>query len=204
MHALEPFDEQSEGTVFRDVVMLALAGFVAVVVLLLPHIARPGAADRTPFVPPGNLVVEVRWPDASDADVDLWVRAPGDRPVGYSNRGGRVFDLLRDDLGRRGDPGDLNLETAFARGAPAGAYTVNLHLYRLPIGEAEVPVDVAIRARPRGAEEPLEIARRRIVLTRQGEERTVLRFTLGPDGRPVAGSLHSLPEPLRNAREGRS
>lgn len=204
MHALQPFDDQSEGTVFRDVVMLALAGFVAVVVLLLPHIARPGAEPSDDRVPPGNLLAEIRWPDDSDADVDLWVQAPGDRPVGYSNRGGRVFDLLRDDLGRRGDPGELNSEIAYARGAPSGEYTFNLHLYRLPAGERSVPVELVVAVRPRAATRSVELARRRVVLEREGEELTVLRLTLGADGLAQPGSLHSLPRPLRNAREGRS
>ena len=60
MHALEPFDEESQGTVFGAVTMLALAGFVAIVVLFLPYIARPGAKAREAFAPPGNLLVEIR------------------------------------------------------------------------------------------------------------------------------------------------
>lgn len=186
---------------FRNGAMLALAGFVAVVVLLLPHIARPGAEPSDDRVPPGNLLAEIRWPDGSDADVDLRVRGPGDRPVGYSNRGGRVFDLLRDDLGRRGDPGELNTGIAWARGAPPGEYTFNLHLYRLPAGERSVPVELVVAARPRASTGSVELARRRVVLEREGEELTVLRLTLGADGLAQPGSL---PRPLRNAREGRS
>jgi hypothetical protein len=52
---------------------------------------------------PGNVAVEMQWPDKLDADVDLWVQAPGDAPVGYSNKSGRVFNLLRDDLGKAQD-----------------------------------------------------------------------------------------------------
>jgi hypothetical protein len=81
------FDEESGATVFRDVIMLALAGFITVVILLLPHVNPPGTAEDSDQSP-GNIIVEVRWPDEVDADVDLWVEAPGDRPVGYSNKGG--------------------------------------------------------------------------------------------------------------------
>jgi len=36
---LDEFDEDdSTGTVFRDVILLALIGFVAIVIMLLPHI----------------------------------------------------------------------------------------------------------------------------------------------------------------------
>ena len=38
MNGLDQFGEEDTGTVFRDTIMLALAGFVSVVVLLLPHI----------------------------------------------------------------------------------------------------------------------------------------------------------------------
>jgi hypothetical protein len=81
-------DEDETGTVFRDVIMLALAGFVAMVILLLPHLNPPGKAAQENTQPPGNVIVEVRWPDDIDCDVDLWVEAPGDIPVGYSNKGG--------------------------------------------------------------------------------------------------------------------
>ena len=112
--------------------MLTLSGFVTVAVLLLPHIGeqQAKAAASETAQPPGNVMIEARWPDAVDADVDLWVQAPGDVPVGYSNKGGAIFNLLRDDLGTRADATGLNYEISFARGLPAGEYTANLHLYR--------------------------------------------------------------------------
>jgi hypothetical protein len=132
MHGLDQLDEDDGGTVFRDVIMLALAGFVAMVVLLLPHLNPPGKAALDNSQPPGNVIVEVRWPDEIDSDVDLWVEAPGDVPVGYSNKGGVIFNLLRDDLGKRADATGMNYEVSYSRGIPAGEYTVNVHLYRTP------------------------------------------------------------------------
>ena len=81
MHDLDSIEDADDGTVFRDVVLLALLGFVTIVILLLPHLNPPTLADE-PTPPPGNLIVEVQWPDRIDADVDLWVEAPGERPVG--------------------------------------------------------------------------------------------------------------------------
>ena len=97
------------------------SGFVTVAVLLLPHIGESQGQGRRPRrpQPPGNVMVEARWPDQLDTDVDLWVQAPGDVPVGYSNKGGAVFNLLRDDLGRRGRD-RLNYEVSYSRGMPAG------------------------------------------------------------------------------------
>ncbi|MGE3289769.1 MAG: hypothetical protein AB7I59_02730 [Geminicoccaceae bacterium] len=197
MQMLEPLQDDAEGTVFRDVVMLALAGFVAIVVLLLPHLARPGREANERVIPPGNVLVEIRWPDGDDADVDLWVQAPGDAAVGYSNRGGRVFDLLRDDLGRQGDATALNYESAYARGAPAGEYTVNLHLYHPSSALGAVPVSVAITLRPGVGAGSVHAVTREVLLERSGQEFTVARFTLDARGRLVPGSIHALTRPLR-------
>jgi hypothetical protein len=45
MHDFDGFEDDSSSTVFRDVVMLALAGFV-VLVLLLPHLKSARRQDR--------------------------------------------------------------------------------------------------------------------------------------------------------------
>ena len=46
MHGLEQLEPDDGDTVFRDVIMLALAGFVAMVILLLPHLNPPGKAAQ--------------------------------------------------------------------------------------------------------------------------------------------------------------
>lgn len=198
MHDHESFDGGDDGTVFRDVIMLALLGFATIVILLLPHLNPPTLADAE-VAAPGNVIVEVRWADGLDADVDLWVQAPGDQPVGYSNRGGRVFNLLRDDLGDRGDETDLNYEVAFTRGTPPGDYTVNLHLYRNPSGQFPVEAQVDVSVRPSADTGVVKIASKRPVLAAAGQELTVLRFSLDEEGRVVPGSMHDLPRPLRSA-----
>ena len=38
MQGLDTLDDDPWGTVFRDVILLALIGFVAMVIMLLPHI----------------------------------------------------------------------------------------------------------------------------------------------------------------------
>jgi hypothetical protein len=198
----DPFDHEDDdgGTVFRDVILLALAGFVAMVVLLLPHINPPGARTAEQVTPPGNVMVEVRWPDDYDTDVDLWVQAPGDVPVGYSNKGGQVFNLLRDDLGRRGDATGLNYEVAYSRGIPEGEYTVNLHLYRNPEGVLPIPVTVVVSVKKTQQESARQILASRVELAREGQELTVFRFTLDARGDLVAGSVHSLQRGLRSWR----
>lgn len=200
MNALDKLDGADDGTVFRDVIMLALLGFVTIVVLLLPHL-NPPVETTEDINAPGNVVIELRWPDEIDADVDLWVEAPGDTPVGYSNKGGRVFNLLRDDLGHVNDPGRLNYEVAYSRGRPAGEYTVNLHLYtnRHRVYPVEAEVYVGIKKLPTASIS--RISYKKVKLLEVGQELTVLRFKLDDDGDLISGSLHDLPKRLRSGRK---
>jgi hypothetical protein len=197
MHDFDPFDDDAGGTVFRDVVMLALVGFVAIVILLLPHLNPPGAKTADNMTPPGNVIVEIRWPDELDADVDLWVQAPRDVPVGYSNKGGAVFNLLRDDLGNRVDVTGLNYETSYSRGIEPGEYTVNVHLYRNPSGVFPVPVTVVTSVKRNAKDTARQLLASDVLLVSEGEEVTVYRFNLNEDGDLVAGSVHSLYRALR-------
>jgi len=198
MYGLDTIEGDSSDTVFRDVIMLALAGFVAIVLLLLPHLNPPTEED-TDRPNPGNLIVEIRWPDDIDADVDLWVQAVDQRPVGYSNKGGEVFNLLRDDLGRQNDLTAMNYEVSFSRGVPAGSYVINVHLYSNNQKTYPIPVAVAVSLKRTSSESAKEIMSKRIELLHLGEEITVFRFEIDDKGRLVPGSVHDLPKLLRSA-----
>lgn len=197
MRELDLFDEESGTTVFRDIIMLALAGFVTLVMLLLPHIHPEAVAEDTDQAP-GNMIIELRWPDELNADVDLWVQAPGDKPVGYLHKGGQVFDLLRDDLGKGSDLTALNYEFAYSRGAPAGEYIINVHLYRNKDNVFPVPATVAVSLKTAGSRAAKEILASNISLNRAGQETTVFRFKLDEDSKFIANSVHDLPKPLRS------
>ena len=197
MHGLEQLEPDDGDTVFRDVIMLALAGFVAIVILLLPHLNPPGQAAQENTSPPGNVIVEARWPDELDTDVDLWVQAPGDVPVGYSNKGGKIFNLLRDDLGKRADATGMNYEVSYSRGIPAGEYTVNVHLYRNTAGVLPIPVTIVTSIKKSPKESARQVLASKIELVREGEELTVYRFRLSATGDLVPGSVHSLQRNLR-------
>jgi len=198
MHGLDPLEgDQGHETVFRDVIFLALAGFVAVVLLLLPHLHPPKEAEAATRSP-GNVIVEIRWPDEVDADVDLWVQAPGDTPVGYSNKGGTFFNLLRDDLGQRGDTTELNYEISYSRGVPAGEYTVNVHLYRNTGGHASIPVTISVSVKADTNESARRVLATDLLLETEGEETTAFRFSLDHEGQLIRESVHDLPKPLRS------
>ena len=187
---------------FRDVITLALLGFVSLVIILLPHINPPKKSQQEEaktIAAPGNVIVEARWDDKIDADVDLWVQAPGDVPVGYSNLGGQVFNLLRDDIGFRNDASNLNYENAFSRSMSAGDYTVNLHLYFNRANAWPVRTKVLVSTiTPSGISRvSKQILVKDVMLTKLGQEITVFRFRLNGQGRLVPGSVSDAFKPLR-------
>ena len=185
--------------VFRDLILLMLTGFVTVAVLMLAHInPKAAAASAKDTAPPGNVMVEANWPPDMDSDVDLWVQAPGDIPVGYSNKGGAVFNLLRDDLGHQLDLSGLNYESSYSRGVVPGEYTVNLHLYRNRATNPAVPVTVIVSTKGSSDQPARQILVSKVDLGREGQERTVFRFKLTEGGAVVPGSVNSLQKPLRS------
>lgn len=203
MRGLDQFDDEDvNGTVFRDVITLALCGFVAVVILLLPHLnPKQEAQAAVANAVPGNVMVEARWADELDTDVDLWVQAPGDVPVGYSNKSGVIFNLLRDDLGRNADPTQLNYEVSYSRGVPPGEYAVNLHMYRNKAKVSPVKVTVVTSVKKPNSESAKQILTSSVDLMVENQETTVYRFKLTEAGELVPGSVNSLPKPLRKWRQ---
>lgn len=190
MWEIDDFHSDSSATVFRDVLMLALIGFVAMVIMLLPHVSKP-REETDEHDPPGNVVVELHWPDELPVDVDLWVQGPNDTPVGFWNQGSQYFNLLRDDLGMEGDASARNYEVTYSRGIRAGEYTVNVHMYgKVPAG-VEVPVRVIVSVK--GKYDSLrQILETSLDLQRRNQEETAFRFRLTDDGDLVPGSVTTL------------
>ena len=188
--------ERPQAIVYRDFLFLTLLGFVAMVVWLLPFINPP--AQSSDAVPPGNVVVAITWPEG-DTDIDLWVTGPGEIvPVGYSNKGGVLFNLLRDDLGKMPDATPLNYENAYSRGVVAGEYVVNVHCYRCPVVPQRVDVEIAVND-GRSGKGVKPIATTSLELRSNGQEKTALRFRLDAKGRVEPASMNNLFRPLRAA-----
>jgi hypothetical protein len=200
MDVFDEHEDDASDTVFRDTIMLALAGFVTLVMIVLAHV-RPeaqAAASEEAAAMPGSVMIEAHWNGDLDADVDLWVQGPGDVPVGYSNKGGGLFNLLRDDLGKQMDLSGENYEVSYSRGLSAGEYTVNLHLYRNRSRQQSIPVKIVTSVK-RG---PNKVSKQILVsdtgLDREGQERTVFRFRLDEDGALDQDSVTTLFRPLRS------
>lgn len=191
MSEFDEFDEDdSTGTVFRDVILLALIGFVAMVIMLLPHI-KPTQQKDQEHKAPGNMIVEVHWPTEMPYDVDLWVKAPEEHPVGFWNLGGQTFNLLRDDLGHEGDATKENYEITYSRGVPEGEYVVNVHMYGpLPAGTV-IPVNVVVSVKKPG-QETRQILKSVVELRRHNQEETAFRFSIDKNADLVDGSVSTL------------
>lgn len=177
-------------TLIQDVLLAMLLGVVAVVMFILPSV-NP-AAETDPIDPPGNLVASAAWP-AGAIDVDMWVKSPGDEAVGYSRKSGKVWSLLRDDLGTANDLSGLNYESAFTRGLPDGEYIINLRCYGCA---GKVPVPVATEVRLATGE---LIWSGVVTLVSDKQEKTALRFVMRA-GKVVPGSASHVFREIRGKK----
>jgi hypothetical protein len=179
----------------RDMLMNMLLGLVALVIVL-SFIANP-PADTSPnaITPPGSIAISAVWKEGP-IDVDLWALAPGQQiATGYSARSGKVFSLLRDDLGSSNDTSPLNFENIFGRAMPAGEYVVNVHCYSCQ-ALTVVHVEVSI-----GNGGYMHLLVSEDVELKPMQERTVVRFKLGAGGSVVPGSVGKVYKPLRSVRK---
>lgn len=147
------------------------------IIALLAQVNPPATPD---IAQPGNIVVSAAWPEGSN-DVDLWVQHAGDIAVGYSNKSGKVWSLLRDDLGNVNDSTPMNYESSFSRGIPDGEYAVNVKCFTC---SGKFPVPVAVEVRLATGE---LIWRGVVELVANKQERTAVRWRMA-DGRVVSGS----------------
>lgn len=194
MTPYDEFEETSTETVFRDVILLTLVGFVAIVIMLLPHIKK-NENEREDQKPPGNVIIEIHWPSDMRVDVDLWVKGPRSTPVGFWNQGNDVFNLLRDDLGVEGDATDENYEVTYSRGIIPGEYIVNVHMYGVVPRGLVVPVSVVVSVRTK-YESTRQLLATKVSLRRRNQEETAFKFRLTDDGELVKNSVSTLRHPL--------
>ena len=182
---------------FRDMLFLLVFAYLVISAVALAYVSK-NKDESKGAAAPGNVIVELNWPPSYDDDVDLWVQGPGDVPVGYSNKSGVIFNLLRDDLGHSGDPNSMNYEVAYGRGHWAGEYVVNAMLYRSHDHKFPVPAHIRVSLQD-GHGQVQEILQSDIKLAFEGEETTAFRFKLDGHGAFEPGSLNRIHKNLRNA-----
>ena len=192
--------QNTTGTMLSDVLFNPGMIFFMLFLMVLVFVNPPKKQTTAEAVikMPGNIMVWIRWPDYVDVDVDLWAQAPNDKPVGYSNRAGNSFNLLRDDLGNARDTTKLNYEVIFGRDMPDGRYTINVHLFRNGSEITEVPVDADVFISYGSRSE--SILKKKIVLTQVGQEITIANFFL--ENGKLIGKPDTAFTPLRAATGG--
>lgn len=169
--------------------MLGILG----VLLILPH--KPAEKIETTLILEQSLVVvEARWPDGEPADVDLWVLAPGDTPVGYSRLRGMYVSLLRDVLGN--SPAEPNQEVARSWTSRDGQWMANVHFYRNNGATIPLPVTVRVWTRRTLSDQLVQLGETTVELNQQGDEITAVSWQMAY-GEPLPRSINQNRMPLR-------
>lgn len=172
-------NEADENTIFRDVIFLALIAFVAMLIIVIPFLADPTEKEDEETVAPGNLMAEIIWDNDLNDDIDLWIIGPGELgPVGYSNKSGLVWNLLRDDTGIVGDLSNMNYENSYSRGLAEGWYRFNVHWYNSISGVDEIKVNLVISIKKKPTDTTKQLMSREVILTLDNKETTVFYFYL--------------------------
>lgn len=168
---------------FRDVFLL----MIAILILLVNPIEEP-TQDAEQIAAQGQLIFEISWGSKVDADIDLWVKPPGQPYVSYQNKGGRSCNLLRDDVGLLGggDWEDLsNQEIMVCRNPTADLeWVANAHYYSAFVGSENriLPVKVFYRVLMHDGNAIVVKDEGSFALNAQGEEHTMVRFKMTEGG----------------------
>ena len=176
-------------TSFLDLLFNTLVGFVMLFIiafLLISPIKKKKDIEQK-----AEYVITVTWPNGFKDDVDTWLLDPAEKLLSFRSKEVGLMHLDRDDLGHLNDnqyvPGvgrinyPYNREITTIRGIMRGEYVLNIHMYR-KAGKTPVPVTVTL--------EKLNptvtlIYSTTQILSVKWEEKTIIRFTLDPDGEVI-------------------
>lgn len=126
----------SSNLVFIDLLFNLLVGFTSLFILafvLINPIAKKATID-----PPVLMMVEMRWPDESRRDIDLYIKGPNGEILYYGSKDKAYMILERDDLGSANDKYMINgqetlitrnYELATFTALPPGEYVINAHYF---------------------------------------------------------------------------
>lgn len=188
---------------FRSYSLIVISLFVVLVTVMVANL-NPKATDQKVLETkaPGDIVAHIVWPNG-DIDVDLWLSGPDEPvPVGYSNKGGVLWNLLRDDLGNKPDATPINYEDAFTRGIVPGEYVVNIQCWRCHLATFPMTVDVAVSMRNRSGDQPLEnFVVSKVLIKQDGQEKTAVRFIVKEDRTVAMDSINNTYKPLRGSNK---
>jgi hypothetical protein len=185
---------------FTDLVFNTLLGItflLIIAVMLVNPEAKTGNVQLK-----AEYIITMSWKDFDPDDIDIWVEDPKGDVVWYRNPEAGLMHLDRDDRGMLNDTltvngkvieNPLNQEIVTIRGVLPGEYVVNVNYYA---SETKKPVDVSVKVEK--INPVLQVVYYgTVTLQKQGDEKTVLRFTINPDA--TIGAINFLPKHLVQA-----
>ena len=205
-------------TSFLDLLFITVLGFAAMFFLALILMNQKTTTDSK-ITPKADFIITVTWPKESGDDVDAYLEDPLGHLVFFSRREDGLMHLDRDDLGKRNDiiqtdlgpiEYQLNQEMITVRGIIPGEYTMAVHMYH-KMTESEYgkyegdhpdpskPTEVTVKIEKMNPHVKL-IALKKVKLENNGDEATVLRFTLDKQGKVT--EMNELPKPIANKKLG--
>jgi len=189
---------EAEVDPFYDMLFNMLIAFVFCFIVALLAM-NPKALKSGDIPAKAEFIITLSWPDMNPDDIDAWAQDPAGNVVWFRAREAGLMHLDRDDRGLVNDTlvingreviNPLNQEVITVRGYAAGEYTVNAHYYESKDGQ---PVNVSlsvIKVNPRAE----VIFYGQQTLARKGDEATMVRFTVLPDG--TVTNVNTLPKHL--------
>ena len=183
---------------FYDMLFNLLIAFVFCFIVALLAM-NPKALKAGDIPAKAEFIITVSWPDYNTNDIDAWAQGPSGDLVWFRSREAGLMHLDRDDRGMVNDTivvngktivNPLNQEVVTIRGIAPGEYVINANYYesldQLPV---EVTVSV-VKVNPRAE----VVFYGQQTLARKGDEVTMVRFTVLPDG--GVGNINTLPKRL--------
>jgi hypothetical protein len=187
---------------FRAYSLIVVAMFAILVAIMIANLNPKAESGKGEAKAAGDIIAHIVWPNG-DTDVDIWMFGPDEPgPVGYSNKAGIIWNLLRDDRGVLPDATPINYEDAFTRGVVPGEYIINVQCFRCNLAQFPMTVDMGVSMRDRYSNDTINnIVTTKIVLKADGQEKTGVRFVVKEDGTVDMSSINNVYRKLVGNKE---
>lgn len=186
---------------FLDLLFCTLIGFM--VMFIIAFMAMNFNKQTKNVDAKAEYIITVSWEKKSNDDVDTWLEDPEGNFIWYQRREDGLMHLDRDDIGRANDfiqtkfgrvEVKENREIVTLRGVVQGEYVLNLHMFRK---DSKTPVEVNVQIDKINPYSIILI--KKIKFEKDGEEKTVTRFTLNKKGEVI--SINDIPKSLIKRRK---
>lgn len=176
-----------------SIVVITLLSFLFVIMLANLNPKKNEEEAKKGMQPPGALMATLTWGDSENHDdVDIWVSAPGEEvAVGYKNRVGKVWTLLRDDRGTTSD-GPTRYENVISRSIEPGEYIINVHCFSCK--QVPVKVNLQVQMLDKGNLRDLVVVHDTLV--NEGQEITLIRFKMDSNKESIQSSFNRVEKHL--------